>query len=160
MSKAFVKAFTIMEVLVSMVITAIVIGMVFFIFSIMARRMADFKDRNEPVSEMNRLTYAINKAIFENGRMQLAGNELLFEDNSGIQTKMTFRKTYFVRQKQDFTDTFRVSLDRIRLDRVYSKNQKIVFDRLVVRTVTDSNHIDLQFYKRIYPDELLKDIKK
>lgn len=160
MSKALVKAFTIMEVLVSMVVTAIVIGMVFFIFSIMAQRMADFRDRNEPVSEMNRFTYAVNKAIFENDRMQLNGNELLFEDYSGSQTKMTFHKTYFVRQKQDFTDTFRVSLDRIGLDRVYGKSGKTAFDRLVVRTVTDSNHIDLQFYKRVYPDELLKDIQK
>jgi prepilin-type N-terminal cleavage/methylation domain-containing protein len=153
---AYIKAFTLVEILVSLVITAIVMGIVFVIFSVMTERMMDFKNQNEPVSEMNRLTYAMNKDIFENTQMDLSGRQLVFESYSGSITKFRFYNNYFTRQKNDYVDTFRIAVSRISIDSLYTKNKKNAFLRLKLEATVNSNAINLKFYKKIYPQLFLK----
>ena len=52
--KYSVAAFSIIETVVSLVITAIVMGLIFLIFSILSERMIDFKQQNEDIADLNR----------------------------------------------------------------------------------------------------------
>ncbi|MFH6996248.1 hypothetical protein ACHRWY_27615, partial [Flavobacterium sp. FlaQc-48] len=60
-SASSLPAFSIIEAVVGMVITAIIMGVLFVIFSIITGRMLDFKNQNQLVNDLNRLTYSLNK---------------------------------------------------------------------------------------------------
>lgn len=55
-SKNSISAFSLIEAIVSMAITAIIMGFFFVIFSIVTERMLDYKNQNELVNDLNRLT--------------------------------------------------------------------------------------------------------
>ena len=77
MCKTAIHAFTIIEALISMAVTAIVLAILFVLFTITSERLMDFKHQNEFVSDLNRMNYTLNKAIFENDTMYLQNSEEL-----------------------------------------------------------------------------------
>ncbi|TEB41140.1 hypothetical protein D0809_27035, partial [Flavobacterium circumlabens] len=78
-----VPAFSIIETLVGMAFTAIIMCILFAIFSIVTERMIDFRNQNQLVNDLNRLTYSLNKDIFEKEKMNRTDNELSFKGYAG-----------------------------------------------------------------------------
>ena len=149
------RAFTVMEVLISMLVTAIILSVVFVIFSILSQRMADFTLRNEPVAEMNRFTYCINKDIFESEEMHVTDSGIAFKEYLGASPFWKCKDGMMVRTKSDFTDTFHLKQRAILLDSVYGPGRERAFQRLTIQIVTDSIDMRLRFYKPLFPAGLL-----
>lgn len=82
-NKTQLQAFSMIEAIVGMAITAIIMSLIFVVFSIVTERLLDFKNQNQPVNDLNRLTYSVNKDIFENDKMQIRQEELVFTGYSG-----------------------------------------------------------------------------
>lgn len=158
-SKGYVKAFSIVEAAFSMVITAIVIGLVFIIFSILSERMLDFKNQNQYVADMNRLTYALNKDIFDNERMYSDGTGILFNSYSGKSTQYRCTAEYTVRAKDGFVDTFKIPFKQCILDTVKNKKHTIVFQQLKIKVTVNKQPFDLNFYKKVYANQLIGKLK-
>ena len=154
--RSTVPAFTLVEVLVSMAVTAIVLAIIFVIFSIMTQRMVDYKNQNEPVAEMNRLTYAVSKALFECRNMELSEDILMLTMYSGSQCRFEFGENYILRREGQFIDTFHLPTNRIIADSVFSVNRRVMFIRLQMEPTVNANEVRLKFYKRVLADELLK----
>ncbi len=154
-----IKAFSVLEAVYSMVITAIVIGVVFVIFSILSERMLDFKNQNQFVADMNRLTYAINKDIFESKDMTTDQAGILFKGYSGNLIKYMHYKDYTIRAKNDFLDTFKIPIANLRLDTLKNQNNKIVYLRLKMDIDINKQPMDLKFYKRVFANELIENSK-
>jgi hypothetical protein len=153
--KGYFAAFSIMESVVGMVLTAMVMGIIFMVFSIMSERMIDFKEQNTAISDLNRLTYAINKDIFDLEIMSVTDRELTFTGYSGEKVVYSAATDYILRTSETFTDTLRLSLDKIAVDSVKSQSQKNVFQKLTLGYVLNGGNMELKFYKRVYPDQLL-----
>lgn len=158
--KNFIPAFSIMEVIVGMAITAIIMGIIFVIFSIVSERMMDYKNQNQLVNDLNRLTYSINKDIFETEKMNIVESEVIFNGYSGEIVKYYFQEDYILRNATSFIDTFRIKLKGIVIDSVKSDSQKLVFRKLKLNVEVNEKEMDLNFYKRIYANELLQTIKE
>lgn len=158
--KHFVSAFSMIEAIVGMAVTAIIIGIVFVVFSILTEQMMDFRNQNAIVNDLNRLTYTINKDIFENEKMNLIENEIVFESYSGELVKYSINEDYLLRVKETFIDTFKIEIKQIKIDSVKSENQKLIFRKLSLDMTVDKKTMDLNFYKRVYANELLQEIKK
>ncbi len=154
-----VKAFSVLEAAVSMVITAIVIGLVFMIFSILSERMLDFKNQNQFVADMNRFTYVINKDIFDNENMATDETGITFKGYSGDITKYLSDQNYTIRQKNEFVDTFNIPITNLRLDTLTNKNKKIVFLRLRMNLDVNEQLMDLKFFKMVYSNQLMENYK-
>lgn len=150
-----VAAFSLMEAIVGMAITAIIMGIIFVIFSIMSQQMIDFKNQNELIADMNRLTYNINRDIFENENMSVSEEEIIFNSYSGSTIKYAIQEKYALRTQETFVDTFHVSINRIATDSVKSSLGKIIFRKLKLNLEVNKEIIDLKFYKRVYANELL-----
>ncbi len=150
-----VGAFSIMEAIVGMAITAIIMGIIFVIFSIMSEQMLDFKNQNEVIADMNRLTYSINRDIFENQKMIISEEEIVFNSYSGNTIKYEIREKYALRTEETFTDTFHISVKTVAIDSVKSNSGKIIFRKLNLGLEVNEENIDLNFYKRVYANELL-----
>lgn len=145
-----------MEAIFSMVITAIVIGVVYVIFSILTERMTDFKEHNRYVADMNRLSYAITKDIFDSEQMFEKDNNLVFERYSGAVARYEFGEMFTVRVQDDFTDTFAVSMKSLKTDTIANKSKRMFLKRLKFQFDVHGKLLDMNFFKRIYPNQLLK----
>ena len=82
-NRKMTSAFSIVEAIVGMAITAIIMSIIFVVFSIVTERMMDYKNQNESICDLNRLTYSVNKDIFENEKMTVIDNEITFKGYSG-----------------------------------------------------------------------------
>ncbi len=153
-------AFSIIEAIVSMAIMAIILGIVFFVFSIVTEQMLDYKNQNQLVNDLNRLTYSLNKDIFDNEKMNVSDEEIVFNGYSGELVKYNFVDDYILRSKETFIDTFKVALKQIRIDSVKSNSQRKVFLKLNLSVEANEREMDLNFYKQVYANELLQSIKK
>jgi hypothetical protein len=155
-NKKMVSAFSIIEAIVSMAITAIIMSIIFVVFSIVTERMMDYKNQNELICDLNRLTYSFNKDIFENEKMNIIDNEIVFKSYSGESVKYSFLEEYTLRNNEVFIDTFRIKTKQIDIDTVKNRSGRLVFTKLKVNIEANENTMNLKFYKRIYANELLK----
>jgi len=155
-----VPAFSIIEAVVGMAITAIIMGVLFVIFSIITGRMMDFKNQNQLVNDLNRLTYSLNKDIFEKEKMMVLESEIDFNGYSGEKVSYQFSDDYILRNSETFIDTFRIKLNKMIVDTVKSKSEQFVFQKIKLNIESNEKELDLRFYKRVYPNELLEKIKK
>lgn len=153
--KIKVKAFSVIEVIVSMVIAAIILGITFTIFSITSERLLDYKNQNQLVNDLNRFSYSINKDIFDNDKLYFNNDELIFENYNDNNIKYLFEENRIIRNKQEFIDTFKIKLRHYQTDTVKSKNEKLIFQKIKMKILTDSVLLDLNFYKPIYANEIL-----
>lgn len=155
-----IPAFSIIEAVVGMAITAIIMGILFVIFSIITGRMLDFKNQNQLVNDLNRLTYSLNKDIFEKEKMTVQESEIYFKGYAGESVSYQFSEDYILRNSETFVDTFRVALNKMVVDTVKSKSEQFVFQKIKLKIKSNEKEMDLQFYKRVYPNELLEKINK
>lgn len=159
-NRHLIPAFSIIEAVVGMAITAIIMGILFVIFSIITGRMLDFKNQNQLVNDLNRLTYSLNKDIFEKEKMNVLENEISFNSYNGERVSYQFSDEYILRNSKTFIDTFRIKLNKMILDTVKSKSEQFVFQKVKLNIEANEKEIELRFYKRVYANELLEVMKK
>jgi type II secretory pathway pseudopilin PulG len=151
-----VPAFSIIETIVGMAISAIIMGILFVIFTIVSDRMIDFRNQNQLVNDLNRLTYSLNKDIFEKERMNQVDHELFFIGYSGEKVTYNFQEDFTTRTNETFVDTFKIKLKQIVIDTVKNKSEQLLFQKLKLNTEINDSPSSLNFYKRVYANELLQ----
>lgn len=151
-----IKAFSILEAVVGMAVTAIIMGIIFVIFTVLSEQMLDFKNQNEVISDLNRLTFNVNRDVFENEKMSVFEDKIEFSSYSGDEATYEFKEEYMLRSSEIFVDTFHVKLREIAIDSVRSSSGKIVFKKLRLNIEVNEKEMGLHFYKRIYANELLE----
>lgn len=151
-----IPAFSIIETAVGMVVSAIVIGLIFIIFTIMSERMLDFKSQNLYVSDLNRMTFSFNKDVFNSEQMTANENEINFYSYDGDVTKYIIFSDYFLRNNKEFIDTFHIPITKISIDTIQNKNKKNVFLRLKLSVSVNKENLKLNFFKKVYSNQLLK----
>ncbi|TGD56857.1 PulJ/GspJ family protein [Flavobacterium humi] len=155
-SKQAVAAFSIIEAIVGMAVTAIIMSIVFVIFSIITERMLDYKNQNQLVNDLNRLTYSLNKDIFDNEKMAIDDHEIVFSGYSGELVKYHFTEEYILRNRETFIDTFKIQVRQMVIDSLKSNTRKKVFLQLKLQVEVNQTPMPLNFYKRVYANELLQ----
>lgn len=159
-TKLFIPAFSVIETVVGMVVTAIIMGVLFVIFSIITGRALDFKNQNQLVNDLNRFTYSLNKDIFEKENMIIVENEIYFKGYTGDRVSYQFSDEYILRNSETFIDTFKIKLNQMIVDTVKSKSEQFVFQKIKLNIDSNEKEMDLRFYKRVYPNELSEKMKK
>lgn len=151
----YIKAFSIVEVMVSMVITAIIVGLIFGIFTIVSEQILAFKKENEQTSDFNRLSYSLSKAVFDSEKMITRENGVYFQTYDGDTISYQKEETYLIRKASTFTDTFKIQLNEIRIDSVFNSKKSKVFQKLELQLFINESNIPLRFYKPIYANQLI-----
>jgi type II secretory pathway pseudopilin PulG len=154
-NKNYIKAFSIVEVMVSMVITAIIVGLIFGVFTIVSEQIVEFKKENEQTADFNRLSYSLNKAVFDCEKMLPKENGVYFQTYDGDTILYQKKDDYLIRKAATFTDTFRLNFQAIRLDSVYNAKKSKVFQRLELELLIHEKNVPLRFYKPIYANQLI-----
>jgi hypothetical protein len=154
--KNSMPAFSVLEALISMVVSAIVIGFVFVIFTILSEQMLEFKNQNQYVADLNRMTYSFNKDIFDSEKMLLSENQITFYSYSGEGVKYNLYPEYFTRTKNEFVDTFTIPIKQFRIDTIQNQTKKNVFQKLTLAVDVNKEPMKLKFFKKVYSNELIK----
>jgi competence protein ComGF len=151
-----IPAFTIIEAVVSMAVTAIILAIIFVIFSITSERLYDFKIQNETIADLNRMNYTLNKSIFDGNKMSVSDNELIIDTYDGNQVKYTIYPDYFIRNGNKIIDTFKINVFKFKIDTLYNKSKTNIYQRLQCSIEINEHAESLNFYKKLYVNELLK----
>ena len=107
MNHSRVKAFTIMEVTVTMLVAALIITITYTAFSIISRSYDDYLRKQEEMADLTRLDRWLKKDIGRAGLIFRSGNGLRLAD-SGRVIAYIFEKDLIIRTA-GMTDTFRVT---------------------------------------------------
>lgn len=151
----YIKAFSIVEVMVSMVITAIIVGLIFGVFTIVSEQIMTFKKENEQTADFNRLSYSLSKAVFDSEKMIARENGVFFQTYDGDTIFYQKEEAYLIRKAPTFTDTFKIQLNEIRIDSVFNSKKSKVFQKLELQLIINENNVPLRFYKPIYANQLI-----
>lgn len=154
-NKHYIQAFSIVEVMVSLVITAIVVGLIFGVFTIVSQQILEFKRENEQTADFNRLSYSLSKSVFDSEKMIARDNGVYFQNYDGDTVFYQKEDTYLIRKAQTFTDTFRIALNTIRVDSVYNAKRSKVFQKLELELLINEEPVPFRFYKPIYANQLI-----
>lgn len=153
--KSKIPAFTIIEAIVSMAVTAIILSVIFVIFSVTSRRLDDFKNESSFIADINRMTYCLNKDIFESDKMYVNDKNVTFLTVTGERRYYDFSSLYFERSSAVFKDTFNISIAKVKADTLRSDNGALVYQRLFLEANINKEITNFTFYKKIYPNEEL-----
>jgi len=108
------KAFTILEMTVAMLIAAIVIGITYTAYSIVSKSYLNFKSRNEDMAVFARLDQLLRRDFERSESINSSGNKIqMYGLNSHI-INYELASGYIIRNAQNI-DTFRVRSDHYQL---------------------------------------------
>lgn len=159
-TKYNISAFSIVEVLVSMAITGIIIGIIFTVFTIVSEQLLNFKEQNQYISDYNRFSYAVNKDIFESEEMISTENGFIFKKYNGDEVMFEKQDSVFLRKAQTFVDTFQFKVSVLSFDTLRNNSKNKVFQRVSVTMQVNKVEQQLRFYKPIYTNQLIRNEKE
>ncbi len=159
-TKYNISAFSIVEVLVSMAITGIIIGIIFTVFTIVSEQLLNFKEQNQYISDYNRFSYAVNKDIFESEEMISIENGFIFKKYNGDEVVFEKQDSIFLRKAQTFVDTFQFKVSVLSFDTLRNNSKSKNFQRLSVTLQVNKIEQQLRFYKPIYANQLIRNEKE
>jgi len=159
-TKYNISAFSIVEVLVSMAITGIIIGIIFTVFTIVSEQLLNFKEQNQYISDYNRFSYAVNKDIFESEEMISTENGFIFKKYSGDEVLFEKQDSIFLRKSKTFVDTFQFKVSVLSFDTLRNNSKNKVFQRVSVTMQVNKVEQQLRFYKPIYTNQLIRNEKE
>ena len=100
------------------------------------------------------MSFAINKDIFENEKMIYSDTTWTFVSfNLEDTTKYQFKDSIVVRSKNEFIDTLGIRVIQMNKDSVWNKSKKTGYSKIKLSLEIENRMIDLNFYKRVYPNE-------
>lgn len=150
-----VKAFTITEAVIGMVVTGIIIAIVFVIFTITSERLLDFKEQNTSIMDLNRINYALEKDIFESSGIVGEDEMLLFKSHAASPVVYKINEDYMLRTAGDFNDTFRINVRSVYIDTLASKSGRLLYQRLKIKLKGSKEEYTVSFYKKIHTADLI-----
>jgi len=159
MSKNRVKAFTIIEVTITMLISAIVIGITYSVYSIVSYSYSSFNSKNENMAVVLRLDELLRKDFDR--------SQCIVKDTSGITfqaagrlIKYKFDPDYILRIDL-ITDTFKVKPDTANvffetkpINEIETSAEQNQIDELNL-TLTSQNEKITYHYHKVYSSENL-----
>jgi len=160
MIKKQARAFTIMEVTIAMLISAIVIGITYTVYSIISRSYNSFNTKNEEMAVVIRLDELLQKDFDRSECISKDTAGITFQTANNNLVKYKFDRDYVLRIGL-ITDTFNVNPDTVNtffetnaVDEIGERAEKNRVDELNL-TLTSQNGKITYHYLKVYSSENL-----
>jgi hypothetical protein len=158
MSKQTVKAFTILEITITMMISAILIGLTFTIYTIVSHSYRSFSDKNDDVLVMLTLDKLLKRDFLKAESVLRKGSAILIIGRTDT-ALYDFKPGYLVRTR-GITDTFRVNYQQLdsRFEGVSSNpsaDSTVLQDELSFRIDYKDQAVPYHYFKHYSSETLL-----
>lgn len=140
------KAFTLLELSVVMVIAGLVFAISFSAYNIINRQYTEFKNTSEKILDISMITSILTKEFSEAGEIRKTGNELLLTKTDGNRIIYRFESDALIRKDNEVEDKFENIV-----------NEKISF---LGAEQTESNGLVDELYFEIGKDAFPLHVKK
>lgn len=159
--KTTVRAFTILEVTITMVIAGLLIGLTYTSYTIIAKFYHAFKDKNDRMAVLVSLDHVLARD-FDRAEIILRKTDGITIKNSSRTIKYTFNLNFITRN--DFkTDTFMVQPVEIKyffqqapVSEVNEREEQNRLDEVSFTVVFTDQKIPYHYYKQYSSDNLIK----
>jgi len=151
--KATLKAFTIMEMVVAMLLAAIAIGLTYTVFSIFTQTYGDYTRKHQLLAIPDRVEQLLSRDFDKSTNILKTDSGLICESNQQL-VVYQFSRNYILR-KQMVRDTFRVNVDQfeaffekspvVEMDTTNAKNR---IDELQLKLIIENQRITYHFLKQ------------
>ncbi len=152
-----VKAFTLMELLVSMLISGIVISIIYLCYEIIYKQYLGYKDTNHTISQAVLLNSLLKTDFTQAAYITKSEEGLLFSESGGHTTGYRFNELFVLREVNDVKDTFFIPVREIRIR--FQKEEQEAPSGLIDELSFDSNILDqqehFQYHKQYGADVLM-----
>ncbi len=110
MNSFYLKGFTILEALISLIIMGIIITLSYSVYNLIERQMTLFQDENMSVLQYSLFNTAIKNDIYNAVDFKQTNNQLKLKYYSGSVTNYEIRKHLILRHHDIKTDTFKLKV--------------------------------------------------
>lgn len=147
-------AFTLMEMVVAMLLTAIVIGLTYTIFIIVAQSNRNFDRKSEALAEVRQLDALLQRDFGRAARIDCMDSTLVIQLQTAVVTYRFF--SGFALRKSVATDTFRYRLlEQNAAFRGRPVGENGITDDFFLRIAIDEQQIPFHYHKTYSSEELI-----
>lgn len=153
MNKHRIKAFTIMEVTVTMMVAAILMGITYTTYSIVSRSYLSFNTKNKDMAELELLDRLL-KRDFDRGEVILKETDGIIIKNTDRMVTYEFSPDYITRNS-GITDTFKVKTEGLStsfegqpVDETGLSGEQNRLDDLSFNLIFQNEKIPYHYYKQ------------
>lgn len=141
-----------MEVTITMLVAAIVIGITYTAYTIISKSFTDFKTKNEAIALLARIDQVIRRDFDRAVMIEAdnAGINLLNDDRSFVHYEMT---AAYILRKTSVTDTFKVQTQDVQT--YFEKKEKNELTESFNLAGDESNRIDELSFTINYQNDLI-----
>ncbi|UMY66256.1 MULTISPECIES: hypothetical protein [unclassified Flavobacterium] len=150
-----VPAFSVFEVIIALVVTAIVVSLVFVLFDIVGGRLRDLKTENEKTADLNRLCFLLNRDVFDATSLRVSDSVATFGYASADSARYRGTDRYLIREQRGYVDTFHLAFRGFRSDTLRNAQRTTCLQRIRIRADINDRKETLSFFRTLFPDILL-----
>jgi hypothetical protein len=154
-SKGKLKAFSVLEATFSLLVSAIIIGLIYVLFDVLSFRIEKFKNENESTSDLSRFSSVLRHDLFKNDKLHIQEKDLVLNGVILKEVRYHFEESIIIRSHNQFKDTFHFRITMPKIDTIQYKSKTRQLQRLNFNLMLDEQQTSIYFYKNIYPDQLL-----
>lgn len=108
-----VRAFTLLELLVGMIISSIVIGFCYMSYSIIYKQYLNYKILRKEIVETIQLNSILNTGFVNAETVEFNSNRLVFNSQNGSQLQYDFTNNFIIRKDREVIDTFKLAATNV-----------------------------------------------
>lgn len=148
------KAFTIMEILISIIISSIVIALSISIYEVVIKMHLNFKHKTEVTRNLTQLNYLLNNDFFSSDSTYVFDNKLeLTSIANNYSVEYFFLKKTIIRNQLTLSDTF--NFDEINTF-LYKKHLSSKLDSININAQTEKQNFMFNYVIQYDANELIK----
>ena len=110
MNSIYLKSFTVLEALISLILMGIIIALSYSVFNLIEKQMILFQKENTSVLQYNLFNTAVKNDIYNATSFSHYNNQLSLEYYDGTSINYTILKKFILRQNDIKTDTFKLRI--------------------------------------------------
>lgn len=153
--KTFIRAFSLFETVVSLLVITVVISVIYVIFELLIISIDNIHTEQKKTTDIVRLHSLISNDVYRKRFMYRKEDRIIFHEYDGDTISYHFESDIIVRMQSILLDTFHLPNSRIIIDTVEKINKKNLYSRIQLNFKQESDSLHFVFYRKINPDCIL-----
>lgn len=123
-----VRAFTLMELLVGMIVSTIVIGFGYGVYSLIYKQYSSYRTIKKEVVDAMQLNSTLNTDFAGAELISFTDNKLTIDRKNNLSLYYNFTDSYILRKENEITDTFKIIPASVTAGFIFADAKAVVSD--------------------------------
>lgn len=141
-----IKAFTILEIVISLAIMSIIVALVYVIYSLMSKQLFEYRSETELVNDYNQLDVVLKRDLYSANEIAYVDGVLHLSNNETKTIRYKENNNQLIRMSSSVIDTFSVHIEGFKVyeeDFLLGNNRK----RVAIRYKLFEQELEAVYFK-------------